>query len=47
MATVKKAWTAPTLIVHGTVKEITLGCDKMFGSSDGFTFGGNAIMCRS
>ena len=44
----KKAWTAPSVTAHGTVKEITLtGCDKMFGCSDGFTFVGNAIVCKS
>ncbi len=46
--TSKTPWTAPNLTVHGTVKEITLtGCDKMWGSTDGYTFAGNAIVCRS
>ena len=43
----KKTWTAPNLTIHGTVKEITLGCDKMLGGSDGFTFMGQAIVCKS
>ena len=44
----KMAWTAPNLTAHGTVKEITAsGCDKMFGTSDGYTFAGAAIVCKS
>lgn len=38
----KQAWTAPTLIVHGPVEEIT-GQDKKFGGSDGLTLQGDAI----
>jgi hypothetical protein len=45
MQTTKKAYSAPKLTVHGTVAEITLGCDKKLGSSDGFTFSGQAITC--
>ncbi|HZR00859.1 MAG TPA: hypothetical protein VFC93_18810 [Chloroflexota bacterium] len=43
----KKTWTAPTLVTYGSVVEITLGCNKDFGSSDGFLFQGNPIACRS
>ena len=43
----KLVWTPPRLLVHGTVKEITLGCDKMLGGTDGFTFMGQSIVCRS
>jgi hypothetical protein len=38
---------APTLSVLGSVAELTQGCDKSLGSSDGFTFQGNAIVCKS
>lgn len=37
----------PTLVVLGTVHDLTQGCDKMNGSSDGFTYNGQAIVCRS
>jgi hypothetical protein len=43
--TEKKAYIAPKLTVHGAVEEITKGCNKTFGSSDGFTFQGQAIVC--
>ena len=38
---------APALTVLGSVAELTQGCDKTLGSSDGFTFQGTAIVCRS
>ena len=38
---------APVLLVLGTVSELTQGCDKTLGSSDGFTFQGAAIVCKS
>lgn len=37
----------PKLAVLGTVADLTQGCDKMNGSSDGFTYNGQAIVCRS
>jgi hypothetical protein len=37
----------PSLRVIGSVAELTLGCDKRYGSSDGFTFSGNSIVCAS
>jgi hypothetical protein len=43
----KKAYQPPQLTVHGTVEEITLGCDKKLGSSDSYTFGGQDIVCVS
>lgn len=43
----KKIYSTPKLSVHGRLEEITKGCDKELGSSDGFTFGGQAIVCRS
>jgi hypothetical protein len=41
------AYVPPAIRVVGSVAELTLGCDKQFGSSDGFTFQGNAIVCAS
>lgn len=38
---------SPTLTVLGTVSALTLGCDKELGASDGFTFQGQSIVCRS
>ena len=43
----KKVYVPPQLTVHGTVEEITLGCDKRLGQSDGFTFMGQQIVCSS
>ena len=37
----------PTIHVIGSVIGLTLYCDKTLGSSDGFTFQGNAIVCAS
>jgi hypothetical protein len=41
----KKEWETPELVEYGNLKEITHGCDKTFGASDGFTFQGQAITC--
>lgn len=38
---------SPALSVLGTLHELTLGCDKEYGSSDGFTFLGADIVCSS
>ena len=38
---------APSLVVLGAVDELTLGCDKTIGSSDGYTFQGQGITCSS
>lgn len=40
-------YVAPALRVLGSVAELTQGCDKTLGSTDGFTFQGNAIVCKS
>jgi hypothetical protein len=37
----------PELAELGSLHELTLGCDKMFGSTDGFTFMGQSIVCSS
>jgi hypothetical protein len=39
----KKTYTAPELVVHGTVEEITADQNKGFGLSDGFLFMGATI----
>jgi hypothetical protein len=31
----------------GSLRELTLGCDKTFGSTDGYTFQGQGIVCTS
>jgi hypothetical protein len=41
------AYAPPALRVLGSVAELTQGCDKTMGSSDGFTFQGQGIVCRS
>ena len=41
------AYEAPAVRVLGTVAELTQYCDKRLGGSDGFTFMGQAIVCRS
>ena len=43
----RKTWVSTTLTVFGDVQTITLGCDKTLGSSDGFTFQGQGIVCSS
>ena len=39
----KKMYTAPELVVHGTVEEITADQNKGYGMSDGFLFMGVSI----
>jgi hypothetical protein len=43
----RKTYVTPELTVHGTLEEITLACDKSYGSSDGYTFNGLAYACGS
>ena len=38
---------SPALRVLGTVEEMTQYCDKRLGGSDGFTFMGQPVVCRS
>jgi hypothetical protein len=42
----KKNWTMPQLVVYGTVQKITQ-CEKVYGESDGHTFGQVSIVCAS
>ncbi len=37
----------PELVEVGTLHELTLGCDKTDGGSDGFTYHGQPISCTS
>lgn len=37
----------PKLVELGKLHEVTLGCDKHHGGSDGFTFHGQTIVCAS
>ena len=43
----KRRWTAPAVRRFGTFEAATQGCDKTLGSSDGFTFQGQAIACTA
>ena len=38
---------APLLVELGTLHDLTQGCDKAFGGSDGFTFQQQPISCTS
>jgi hypothetical protein len=43
-----RAYESPALRVLGAVADLTqAGCDKQLGGSDGFTFMGQSIVCRS
>lgn len=37
----------PVLRTVGSVVELTLNCDKGLNGSDGFTFMGQPVVCRS
>ena len=41
------SYEAPRLVLIGSVHELTLGCNKDYGSSDGFLFQGAPISCAS
>jgi hypothetical protein len=41
------AYEAPALVDIGALQELTLGCDKAYGGSDGFTFQQSPIHCTS
>ncbi len=42
-----EVYESPALRVLGSVHELTQGCDKRLGGSDGFTFMGQPVVCRS
>lgn len=43
----RKQWKTPEIRTYGTFESMTQVCDKTFGSNDGFTFQGQAIVCAS
>jgi hypothetical protein len=45
--TCPQGYEAPALRVLGYVSDLTQGCDKKFGTADGFTFHGVTIVCTS
>jgi hypothetical protein len=45
--TAQAPYEPPRLVELGTLSAVTLGCDKRFGSSDGYTFMGQSIICAS
>lgn len=44
---VSSGYEKPELAELGTLHELTLGCDKKLGPTDGFTFQGQAITCSA
>lgn len=40
-------YSPPELVEIGSLRELTLGCDKRYGDADGFTFIGQSIVCSS
>jgi hypothetical protein len=45
--TTRPGYEAPAVKTLGSLHDLTLGCDKTLGDSDGYTFMGQAIVCRS
>jgi hypothetical protein len=41
------AYEAPALVDLGVFQELTLGCNKDLGGSDGFTFQNQPVSCTS
>jgi hypothetical protein len=41
------AYEPPTLLVLGSLSKLTQYCNKTWGSSDGFTFNNDPIVCTS
>jgi hypothetical protein len=41
------SYEAPALVELGAFAEVTLGCDKRDGPTDGFTYQGSPITCGS
>jgi hypothetical protein len=46
-STKTSAYEAPAVTVLGKVEELTLGCNKDLGGTDGFTFQNQAISCSA
>lgn len=47
MQDTKRRWVVPEVRRFGTFETATQGCDKTFGTSDGFTFQGAPITCAA
>jgi hypothetical protein len=47
IAKTEEPYEPPKLVELGGLHALTLGCDKALGSSDGFTFMGQTIVCSS
>ena len=47
VATPSVNYVPPALTELGSLHALTLGCDKTYGYSDGFTFQGTTITCAS
>lgn len=44
----QQQWVAPSLRRYGTFESTTNeGCDKQYGTNDGYTFAGQAVVCAS
>lgn len=43
----KRKWTSPEVRKFGTFEAATQGCDKTWGTTDGFTMEGIAIVCAA
>jgi hypothetical protein len=46
-AEARRKWISPEVRRFGTFEAATQGCDKTLGTSDGFTFQGQAIVCAA
>jgi hypothetical protein len=42
-----KIYEAPAVTVLGKIEVLTLGCDKKYGPTDGYTFQGSGISCST
>jgi hypothetical protein len=43
----KRTWVSPEIRKFGTFESATQGCNKMYGSTDSYTFMGQSIVCSS
>jgi hypothetical protein len=47
MTELKRRWVTPDVTSFGTFEAATKACNKTYGSADGFTFEGQAIVCAA
>jgi hypothetical protein len=45
MTVSKRRWVTPDVQSFGTFEAATQGCDKTIGSTDGYTFQGQGVVC--